>query len=99
MIRYSVRRRRRAIERAEKALKQLAGNAEIHIEFVLEDNAAEVTAVKYYGKEIAGYPLCPRCGFGVEREYQNFCEVCGQRLLWKQFAKGNVTVKRLMGME
>ena len=99
MIRYSVRRRRRAIERAGKVLTQLAGNAEVHIEFVLADSAAEVTAVRYYSEETHGYPLCPRCNFGVEREYQNYCEVCGQRLSWNQFARGRVTVKRLMGMK
>ena len=99
MIRGRLYRRRRAIERAEKALRQLAGGAEIHIEFVLEAKAMEVTAVRYYGRETAGYPLCPRCDFGVEREYQNYCEVCGQRLLWNQFVKGKVTVKRPMGME
>lgn len=99
MIRSRLYRRRRAIERAEKTLKYLAENAEIHIEFVLEESAAEVTAVRYYGAETSGYPICPSCGFGVEREYQNYCEACGQRLLWNQFARGKVIVKRLMGME
>ena len=85
--------------RMEKVKQQVIGRPDIQIEFIFSDDAREVTAVKYYGKETAGYPLCPCCDFGVEREYQNYCEACGQRLLWNQFAKGNVTVKRLMGIE
>lgn len=35
------------------------------------------------------YPLCPRCGRSLEREYMGFCDRCGQRLGWSmlQFAK------------
>lgn len=92
-------RRERSRIRMEKAMQQVIGRPDICIEFIFSDNAQEVTAVQYYGKETAGYPLCPGCGFGVEREYQNYCEVCGQRLLWNRFARDQVTVKRLMGME
>ena len=31
------------------------------------------------------YPLCPRCGFSLEREYMAFCDRCGQHLTWKIF--------------
>ena len=93
----SVNRRVRSSIRAEKAIKQSAKLPGIQIEFVFLDDAKEVTSVQYYGMETHGYPTCPSCGFGVEREYQNYCEVCGQRLLWNRFAKGKVTVKRFMG--
>ena len=99
MNHYNVRRRRRAIVRAEKVLVQLAGSAEIHIEFVMESRGMEVSEIRYYDGETHGYPVCPGCGYGMEREYQNYCEVCGQRLLWHLFAEGKVTVKRLMGMK
>lgn len=26
------------------------------------------------------FPLCPRCGSAMEREYQAFCDRCGHRL-------------------
>ena len=29
------------------------------------------------------YPLCPRCGHLLEREYMRFCDNCGQRLGWE----------------
>lgn len=30
----------------------------------------------------AAYPMCPRCRVTLEREYQNFCDRCGQKLKW-----------------
>ena len=28
------------------------------------------------------YPVCPRCQSTMDREYMNFCDRCGQKLLW-----------------
>lgn len=36
------------------------------------------------------FPVCPQCGISMEREYQNFCEYCGQRLDWKRYKKAQV---------
>lgn len=33
----------------------------------------------------AEFPKCPRCGATMEREYQLFCDCCGQRLNWSGF--------------
>ena len=33
----------------------------------------------------AEFPKCPRCGTTMEREYQRFCDRCGQRLNWSGF--------------
>ena len=33
----------------------------------------------------ATYPICPRCGITIEREYVAFCSQCGQRLYWELF--------------
>ena len=33
------------------------------------------------------YPICPRCGLSFEREYQKYCNCCGQHLHWKNFSK------------
>ena len=32
------------------------------------------------------FPVCPRCGITIDREYMNFCDHCGQRLEWKRFS-------------
>ena len=58
-------RRDKSRIRMEKAMQQVIGRPDIQIEFIFSDNAREVTAVQYYGKETAGYPLCPSCDFGV----------------------------------
>ena len=34
----------------------------------------------------AVYPVCPRCGVTMEREYQHFCDRCGQQLDWSAFS-------------
>lgn len=33
----------------------------------------------------AEFPKCPRCGTTMKREYQLFCNHCGQRLNWSGF--------------
>lgn len=31
------------------------------------------------------FPVCPSCAITLEREYQAYCDRCGQRLEWKYF--------------
>ncbi len=31
------------------------------------------------------FPVCPRCHCNLEREYQSFCDRCGQKLSWDFF--------------
>jgi len=31
------------------------------------------------------YPVCPRCGATMEREYMSFCSRCGQKLDWGRY--------------
>ena len=33
------------------------------------------------------YPVCPRCGITLEREYQAYCDRCGQALDWKKYGR------------
>ena len=41
----------------------------------------------------AAYPVCPRCQHTMEREYQAFCDRCGQALSWKNFGKVAVVIR------
>jgi hypothetical protein len=34
---------------------------------------------------LTGFPVCPRCGITLEREYQHYCDRCGQCLDWRHF--------------
>lgn len=36
------------------------------------------------------YPICPRCDCTFEREYQRFCDRCGQRLKWTGFSRAKI---------
>jgi len=33
------------------------------------------------------FAICPRCNNSFEREYQAFCDRCGQKLGWKNYKK------------
>lgn len=46
--------------------------------------ALPVTAAALYQSGDA-FPICPQCGTPMEREYQRFCDRCGQRLGWKKY--------------
>ena len=39
---------------------------------------------------LTGFPVCPQCGSTLEREYQNFCDRCGQKLGWKDYHKATI---------
>lgn len=32
------------------------------------------------------YPICPRCKQTLDKEYLNYCYICGQKLSWKYFS-------------
>lgn len=40
------------------------------------------------------FPLCPRCGNPMEREYQAFCDRCGQCLSWKAYSKATIILSK-----
>lgn len=48
-----------------------------------------VTHVRLFQSDGA-YPVCPQCGITMERDYQNFCSFCGQRLDWKDYKKAKI---------
>lgn len=45
-----------------------------------------VSKILWFKKNYA-FPICPRCNVTLDREYQSFCDRCGQRLDWKKFSK------------
>lgn len=48
-----------------------------------------IVAIKQFGNEET-YPVCPRCRITMEREYQNFCDRCGQALDWRKYAHAGI---------
>lgn len=34
--------------------------------------------------------ICPRCDITLDREYQSYCDRCGQKLSWKGFSKAKM---------
>ncbi len=48
-------------------------------------------------KTLGAYPVCPRCHISLGREYQRFCDRCGQRLCWDNYAKSLVVITKSSG--
>lgn len=42
---------------------------------------------------LTSFPVCPRCQCTLDREYQLYCDRCGQALDWKHFNKAIVILK------
>lgn len=42
------------------------------------------------------FPVCPRCGITLEREFTRFCDRCGQKLDWINYPK-SATVQSVRG--
>ena len=45
-----------------------------------------VSAFRYIYDTVYGpttYPVCPRCKCTLERDYQQYCDRCGQALDWE----------------
>ena len=42
------------------------------------------------GVSDGAYPVCPRCAISLDREYQRFCDRCGQRLGWQGYKKARI---------
>ncbi len=42
------------------------------------------------GQETTSFPVCPRCGISLEREFQHYCDRCGQSLSWHGLSHASV---------
>lgn len=40
------------------------------------------------------YAVCPRCRCSLERDYQSYCDRCGQALDWRSYDHALVTIIR-----
>ena len=53
-----------------------------------------VTAIRHYPKLYppTSFPVCPRCDVTLEREYQSYCDRCGQHLNWRGYGKTTTVI-------
>lgn len=52
----------------------------------------EVSTIRVlgHGAGASCYPVCPKCERTLEREYQLFCDRCGQALSWTHFGSAAI---------
>ena len=53
---------------------------------------APVSAIRCFRfiSGVTSFPVCPRCMATMDREYQPYCDRCGQALDWKGYSKAVV---------
>ena len=91
-----IKRQLRASFRKTAKISQLFPHAPlIEIELLIEKRA-EVQAVRIYGYGNSAWAICPNCDNAVERDYQRYCEQCGQLLAWNKFSQGRVVIQRTL---
>lgn len=54
--------------------------------------ALPVTQIVRYSVNGSCCPLCPRCKISLDREYESFCDRCGQKLCWDRFDHAEILV-------
>lgn len=50
----------------------------------------QIRCFRGFKGRFSGFPVCPQCGITMEREYQAYCDRCGQCLGWKHFKKATI---------
>lgn len=67
---------------------------EQQLRFRIPMQVTHVQILPYHNENTAGgntaYPVCPQCGVSFEREYQRYCDRCGQCLDWRYFSKATI---------
>ena len=48
----------------------------------------------FYPGTFTTYAVCPRCSACIEREYQLFCPLCGQKLNWDSYDHATLLLPR-----
>lgn len=53
-----------------------------------------VKAIGYFPRmnPPTSFPICPRCNITLEREFQSYCDRCGQYLNWRKYGKRTTIV-------
>ena len=80
-----------ALKRKMRANKLLPPFQNIKIELIY-NQPSEVTSIRYFTHSKTSNAVCPSCNCSIEREYQKYCDQCGQLLGWKRFIRNEVKV-------
>lgn len=77
----------------KQTLKALPENTEKLKEmasFQIPMRVTEKIMIQAYAYQYDIYYICPRCKVGLERDFQSYCDRCGQRLDWKDYKKAKM---------
>lgn len=63
-------------------------------ESMLPEKSKAMQVAKVFYNDMApakySFPICPNCNITLEREYQSYCDRCGQMLSWKGYSQAEV---------
>lgn len=66
-----------------EALKELAS-------FQIPMKVNELVSLHIYDDQDSLFYVCPKCKISLERDFQSYCDRCGQRLDWKDYKKAKI---------
>lgn len=79
--------RSRVIYKRKLAISKMLDQRAVIISFT--PPPIEVNAIRKF--RTTSYPVCPCCGLTMEREYQTYCDRCGQPLAWNLFNTSGIS--------
>jgi len=51
-----------------------------------------IKQIRVIVKDETSFPVCPKCQISLERDYQTYCDNCGQRLKWYGYVKNSTII-------
>lgn len=91
--------RKRHKKRYIKSPRTTCSSCDVYIIILSKSIPATVERVRYYRNKAYAYAVCPHCRNVIDRDYQNYCETCGQRLDWKMFDCETIIEEHIDGPE
>ena len=73
-----------------KTLPEDVGKLKELASFQIPMKVTEMIALQIYASQCSLFYVCPRCKISLERDFQSYCDRCGQRLDWKDYKKAKI---------
>ena len=67
------------------------------MDYFLHLFSTEVTTLRFHGDDPLPFSVCPRCKKSLDREFQKYCDNCGQKLSWNRFKSGCLIEEHILG--
>lgn len=77
-------------KKAPQILPEDVGKLKELASFQIPMKVNEKVVIKTFTSQYSLCYICPRCKISMERDFQSYCDRCGQRLDWKDYRKAKI---------